>query len=555
MNFIPEKPTGCSSRVHRAIWFILAGGIAAAVLTLGMSPPSGQRPPAGGGRPVQVQTTNAVAGAAEADTLKRELQPVAKQLVREPAVAGLFYPKDPTELSRLIDGLLAAAPAGLDGDLKAIICPHAGYEFSGPVAAYAYKNLVGRHYDTVVILAPSHYALVDGASVSAADAWRTPLGLVPVSPKAKALAGISPCLREPFCPVQRPGWWAQAPKPAPERGKDTPDTWEHSAEVQVPFLQKVLTNFAILPVTIGNADPAQVARAVATQLDDKTLIVVSSDLSHYHPYDEARQLDERCVKAMCSLDIATMETQEACGKLPVLMLLHLAKQNGWQARFLDYRNSGDTSGDKSRGVVGYSAIAFYAPAAESYAAPERNLLLDLARRTLTCAVTNPGLTGFEVNGKTMPAKLSQTRACFVTLTENGELRGCIGHILPQEPLYQAVVDNARNAAIRDPRFLPVQPGETGKIKIEISVLTVPKPLRFSSPEDLLAKLQPGKDGVVLELGNRSATFLPQVWEQLPDKIEFLNRLSEKAGCAPGDWRKPGTEVLTYRVEAFKESEK
>jgi MEMO1 family protein len=309
-----------------------------------------------------------------------------------------------------------------------------------------------------------------------------------------------------------------------------------------------------LPVTIGNADPAQVAKAVATQLDARTLIVVSSDLSHYHSYDEARQLDEHCVKAMCNLDIASMESQEACGKLPILTLLHLARQNGWQARLLDYRNSGDTSGDKSHGVVGYAAIAFYAPTSENYAAPEKNLLLDLARRTLTCVVTNPNLSGFEINGKGMPPKLSETRACFVTLTENGELRGCIGHIMPQEALYQAVVDNARNAAIRDPRFLPVQPNETGKIKIEISVLTVPKPLPFNSPEDLLAKLQPGKDGVVLELGGRGATFLPQVWEQLPDKVDFLNHLSEKAGCAPGDWRKPGTGVLIYHVEAFKESE-
>jgi hypothetical protein len=295
-----------------------------------------------------------------------------------------------------------------------------------------------------------------------------------------------------------------------------------------------------------------VAQAVATQLDDKTLLVVSSDLSHYHPYDEAKALDDRCVKAICNLDIAAMESQEACGKLPILALLHLAHQNGWQARLLDYRNSGDTSGDKSHGVVGYSAIAFFAPAPENYAAPERKLLLDLARRTLTCVVTNPDLSGFEVNARGLPPQLSETKACFVTLTENGGLRGCIGHIVPQEPLYQAVEDNARNAATRDPRFVPVQPGEAGKIKIEISVLTEPKPLLFTSPEDLLAKLQPGKDGVVLKLDGHSATFLPQVWEQLPDKVEFLNHLSEKAGCAPGDWRKPGTSVLIYHVEAFKE---
>jgi AmmeMemoRadiSam system protein A len=142
----------------------------------------------------------------------------------------------------------------------------------------------------------------------------------------------------------------------------------------------------------------------------------------------------------------------------------------------------------------------------------------------------------------------------VTLTENGELRGCIGHIVPQEALYQAVVDNARNAATRDPRFEPVRPEEVKRIKIEISVLTEPQPLGFSSPEELLNKLEPGEDGVVLRIGSRGATYLPQVWEQLPDKVQFLNHLAEKAGCAPDDWRGRNVSVSIYHVEAFAEPE-
>jgi len=533
---VSGEPAGRLSRVKRSRWFILAGVITAAALMAVLLSPLERKTFRGGERLAQVETPKTV----------------AKQLVREPAVAGLFYPKDPAELSRMIDRLLAAAPVEPVGDLKAIVCPHAGYEFSGPTAAYAYKNLVGRRFDTVIILAPSHYALFDGASVPAVDAYRTPLGLVPISAKARALAKTSPCLSEPCCPVQRPAWWQQSSKPAPDPAKDTPDTWEHSAEVQVPFLQKVLTNFAILPVVFGNADPAQVARAVATQLDDKTLLVVSSDLSHYHPYDEAKALDDRCVKAMCSLDIGAMESQEACGKLPILALLHLAHQNGWQARLLDYRNSGDTSGDKSR-VVGYSAIAFFAPAQGNFNPTEREQLLGLARRALKEAVV-PGRSPL-ADTNNWPAKFRESRGCFVTLTRAGALRGCIGHIFPQESLYRAIQDNARSAALEDPRFRPVQPGELNQLEIEISVLTEPKPLPFTSPEDLLAKLQPDKDGVVLKIGDRGATFLPQVWEQLPDKVEFLNRLSEKAGGAPGDWRKPGASVLIYRVEAFKEAEK
>jgi AmmeMemoRadiSam system protein B/AmmeMemoRadiSam system protein A len=473
--------------------------------------------------------------------------------VRSPAVAGLFYPADEATLSRMVDGLLAGAPSHAIPRLKALVCPHAGYPYSGPTAAIAYKNLAGRGIQTVVILGSSHYAAFAGASVPDVDAYETPLGTVPISAKAQTLAQTAPFILEPKYRVERPSWARQSSKPAPALGEDTPDTWEHSVEVQVPFLQRVLTNFSILPVVFGEVDPELAARALAGVMDDRTVIVTSSDLSHYHPYDEARALDTRCVKAICNLDINGMKTEEACGKLPILTLIYLARLKGWKAQLLDYRNSGDTAGDKS-GVVGYAAIAFYEPAPESYAAPERKILLDLARRTLTCAATNPELSGFEVNGKDLPSRLAETRACFVTLTERGELRGCIGHILPQEPLYRAVVANARNAATRDPRFLPVQPGEADKIKIEISVLTEPEPLQFSSPEDLLSKLKPDEDGVLLQIGARGATFLPQVWEQLPDKVEFLNHLAQKAGCAPNDWRGRNVNVSLYHVEAFKEAE-
>ncbi len=436
--------------------------------------------------------------------------------------------------------------------LKGLVCPHAGYPYSGQTAAIAYKTLAGRDIQTVVILGPSHYAAFQGASVPNADAYQTPLGNVPISDKAQQLIKASPFVLEPKCLVQRPSWWQQSSKPAPPAGEDTPDTWEHSVEVQVPFLQKTLKNFTILPVVFGDVDPEQAAKVLAGIIDDKTIVVASSDLSHYHPYDEAKELDNRCVRAICSLDIDEMKTQEACGKLPILTLMYLAREKGWKAQLLDYRNTGDVTGDKNHIIVGYSAIAFYAPTQENYAAQERGFLLDLARKTLTCVASNGSPS--EVNAGDVSPKLSETKACFVTLTENGMLRGCIGHILPQEPLCQAVEDNAQNAARRDPRFLPVQSDEVSKIKIEISVLTEPQPLRFTSPEDLLNKLQPYEDGVLLQIGSHGATFLPQVWAQIPDKVEFLNQLSRKAGCAPSAWRGKETTVSIYHVESFEESE-
>jgi hypothetical protein len=484
--------------------------------------------------------------------------------VRLPAVAGLFYPKDKTELSRAIEAYLAAAKdEPLGGELKALVCPHAGYAYSGPVAAYGYRLLVGHEYETVVVLAPSHYAEVLAGSVSGADVFRTPLGDVPISKKARTLAKLRPFALEPKAFVQRPEWWKQASCPAPDLGDDTADTWEHSDEVQVPFLQKTLKNFQLLPVVCGDIDTAKAATALMQILDDRTLIIASSDLSHYDTYANAQKRDRRTVEAICALEADRIAPDDACGAIPIQTLIYVAKQKGWKTRLLDYRNSGDTSGDKAHGVVGYAAIAFYAPSAATaesaapapgatYSAEERRYLLELARKTVREVVATGKLP--PVNTAALASKFTTKKGCFVTLTERGSLRGCIGHIVAQEPLVQAVVDNARSAALRDPRFPPVAASEVAQLEIEISVLTEPLPLFFSSPKDLLQKLQPGKDGVVLQIGGRGATYLPQVWEQIPDKVEFLNSLAEKAGCEASDWRGSGVTVSIYHVESFKESD-
>ncbi len=474
--------------------------------------------------------------------------------VREPAVAGLFYPKDAGEISHMIGAMLAEAkPPAIEGKLRALVCPHAGYRYSGPVAAFGFKLLQGREYPTVILMAPSHYYPLRGASVSGAQIFRTPLGDVPIATeKARVLEKLPPFMVEPHSAMHRPDWWPQSSRAAPAEGEDTPDTWEHSDEVEVPFLQTVLKNFKLLPVIVGPIDPAEAAKALMNVWDDQTLIVASSDLSHYHPYDEAKQLDEQTLKAICDLDVAAMKPDSACGIFPISVLINVAKAKGWKAKLLDARNSGDTTGDKTRGVVGYAAIAFYETEQQDFSTAERKTLMTLARKTLTEVVTNGKLPAANTDG--LPAKLLENKGCFVTLTEHGQLRGCIGHITPQMPLHLAIMDNARNAAVCDTRFMPVQKAELDKIEIEISVLTVPRPLAFSSPEDLLAKLQPGKDGVVLQIGDNHSTFLPQVWEQLPDKAEFLNALARKGGSEPADWRKPGTTVSIYHVEAFKEAE-
>lgn len=183
---------------------------------------------------------------------------------------------------------------------------------------------------------------------------------------------------------------------------------------------------------------------------------------------------------------------------------------------------------------------------------ERRLLLALAREALRRSVA--GAPPPEIARCKVPPRLAEPAACFVTLTRAGQLRGCIGNLDPRGPLWQGVLENTRAAALRDARFSPVTADEWETIEIEISVLAPPQPLAFASPTELLARLEPGRDGVILELGARRATFLPQVWEKLPDKAKFLDQLALKAGGAPGDWRLPGTSVKTYQVEHFSEGE-
>ncbi len=226
------------------------------------------------------------------------------------------------------------------------------------MAAIAYKQLVGREIDTVILLGPSHYARFKGAYLPDVDAYQTPLGLAVFAPLAGRLRNTGPFAAKPECQVERPGWWREAKKEVPPFGQDTPDTWEHSLEVQLPLLQTVAPKARIVPITYGEVNPEEVANAIAPHLDGKTIIIASSDLSHYKPYDTAKHLDKSCTDTIVDLNIERMQFEEACGQAPILTVMHLAKAKNWRPKLLDYRNSGDTTGDRSRGVVGYAAIAF-----------------------------------------------------------------------------------------------------------------------------------------------------------------------------------------------------
>ena len=261
---------------------------------------------------------------------------VAPARLRAPAVAGAFYPADPDELRTLVDDMLADAKVQPIAGLRALVCPHAGYQFSGPVAASGFKQLTGRKFERVIVLAPSHHVPFSGVAIPDADALHTPLGDIPVSNAVRQLTSVAPFVVD-----------------------SGPHAREHSLEVELPFLQRVLGPFELVPLVFGDVDESLVADKLAPLVDARTLVVASSDLSHYYPYATAQQLDRETVDAIVALDIERLnKTGQACGKSPVLALLHLARLRGWKTKLLDSRNSGDTAGDRSR-VVGYAAIAFF----------------------------------------------------------------------------------------------------------------------------------------------------------------------------------------------------
>jgi MEMO1 family protein len=442
--------------------------------------------------------------------------------IRPAAVAGMFYPRDAGELQRevadLIDGVENLAPRF--GHPKALIVPHAGYIYSGPVAARAYDELGAARgiVKRVVLLGPVHRVPVRGLALPGVEAFDTPLGRVPVDAEAVQL----------LAPYRQVVVSAAA------------HAAEHSLEVQLPFLQKMLGEFALVPLAVGDARPQEV-REVIERLwgGPETLFVVSTDLSHYHAYDEARVIDQATLARIASFD-TDINHEEACGATSLNGFLGVARTRGLSIRLLGACNSGDTAGGKDR-VVGYSAFALYQ--GERVSLPEAgSALLAIARAAI----------GHCLGVQTEPPRtdvspwLARPGATFVTLKLEGKLRGCIGSLAPSRSLGVDVAENAVGAALRDPRFAPLTPAEWPRCELEVSVLSSPKPLHFADEAELLAQLRPGEDGVILEQDGRRATFLPQVWDGLPDKRAFLAELMRKADI-PADTRLARCKVLRYRV--------
>jgi AmmeMemoRadiSam system protein B/AmmeMemoRadiSam system protein A len=469
---------------------------------------------------------------------------------REAGVAGSFYPSDPKVLSAMIDEMLAQSSLPpiqdrIQDRILAVVAPHAGYQYSGPVAAYTYAALKGRKYSRVVVIAPSHFESFNFTSIYEGDAYATPLGTVPVDKAfAGQLAGMSSTMR------------------LSGQGHDpTPAGAEHAIEVQLPWLQRVLGDFQLVPIVMGDQSYESsralgVALAKLIQTDD-TLIVASSDLSHYHPYDEAVEIDHKTLHALESWDYFSMSRNfqtrhwEACGGAPIVAAMIAAERmEANRALALKYANSGDTAGDRSQ-VVGYSAEVFVKAANEavtetpfSLREEEKSELLALARKSVEHAVTEH--KAYEPAASASPA-LNRESGAFVTLHKSGTLRGCIGFTSAVEPLYLTVRDTAALAALRDPRFSPVSPAELTELDYEISVLS---PLRRVAR---IEQIEIGRHGLLMKNGAHEGLLLPQVpVEQGWDRQTFLEHTCEKAGLNPGSWKDEDTDIFAFTAVVFGE---
>ena len=481
----------------------------------------------------------------EAAAMEGNTMPLER--IRESVIAGSWYPGNASRLQQEVQAYLSqASVADFQGQLVALISPHAGYRYSGQVAAYAYKILEKQKFATVVVIAPSHRSYFRGVSVYDLGGYRTPLGVVPLDRELIA------SLKEREARIQY----------VPEAHSQ-----EHSLEIQLPFLQVLLRDFKLVPLVMGNQDFVTcqwLAEAVAGCIEKNrsVLVVASSDLSHFHPYKQAKKLDQVVLDEVGEFDPRGLSDSlaqgkcEACGGGPMVTAMLIARRLGANnGRVLNYANSGDVTGDHSS-VVGYMAAALWD---DPKATKEKN---PQGQRVGVDLGLNPGekaellkiardVVESHCRGKKPPqpvvesSTLNEPRGAFVTLHKDGKLRGCIGQIRAEKPLIETIVEMAEAAAFRDPRFPPVTSEELGQLEYEISVLT---PLRRIKNVE---EIQVGIHGIYMRRGASSGLLLPQVATEWGwDRTTFLKHTCTKAGLPEDAWKDKKTEIYVFSADVF-----
>jgi MEMO1 family protein len=479
--------------------------------------------------------------------------------IRNSVMAGKFYPADSTKLRHALNYFFEDAVSGKNFTPIGIIAPHAGYIYSGQIAADAFNQAKDLNFDVIIILGTNHTtAGFNKISIYPRGGFRTPIGVASIDEEiTRKLLNLDPDFVADIAPHEN----------------------EHSIEVQVPFIQYLFPNAKIVPIIVGSSDISlctKFGKTLANILKEKkALIVASSDLSHYPNYEDAVSNDRSTLEVIKGMNLSDIKSEMqkkvnagihslvtcACGEGPIVTLIAAVKElGGDKASVISYANSGNTLvGDNNR-VVGYGAIAFYKQdlnikvpeSSTENNSTNNNAELDSLDKIQLLHLARRSIEQY-LNSETLPLPRNLTpvmksnRGAFVTLKKNGELRGCIGSMSETLPLYNVVGKMALQAALNDNRFPPLESAELSQIEIEISVLT---PMtKIKSADDIVL----GLDGVVLKKGNKQAVFLPQVAiEQKWSKEQFLTQLCYKAGLSANDWQ---TAILfTFRADVFSEAD-
>ncbi len=445
-------------------------------------------------------------------------------------VAGLFYPAEPDALRTLIAEMRKGARA--DGAVapKVVVAPHAGVVYSGAVAATAFGPWARRADPPrrIVVVGPAHRVAFRGLAIHPASAWSTPLGAAPVARDLHlrlAEAGAASVDARPFA-------------------------GEHSLEMHLVMLQAMMpAPFEVLPILVGDATAEEVAAALRLVWGGpETAIAISSDLSHFLEQTKARAIDDDTAVRIETLDVGALEGRRACGYLPIGGALAIAAERDLRVSRLHLATSADAGAGADR-VVGYGAFALEYAASARLADADRALLLATAMASLAAAARAGGRKpSLAVDGLLSPT-LAATRGTFVTLTEAGRLRGCIGSPAPRTALIEDVAANAVQAGFGDPRFAPLSEAELEGLELDVSILSHPRPIPAGSEAELVAALEPDRDGLILGKGRQRALFLPSVWRQVPDGRDFVRHLLHKAGLDPTSFPS-GLAAHRFGVESF-----
>ncbi len=443
--------------------------------------------------------------------------------IKEPTVANMFYTGDKEDLKLHIEYFKNESKNLYRYHTRAVIVPHAGLIYSGRVA-YEGISQIDKNVKNLFIFAPSHRVGFDGIALSSYDFWRTPLGEIELN------QDICKALSEKYEAIFYDEAIAQ----------------EHSIEVEVPIIQSIFSDVKIIPVLIGKEQPAKIRDIIENYYQNpENGFVISSDLSHFLTDEKAQEIDKTTAQMIESGNISNFKFEQACGAVGIAGLVEFSNKNHFSMIRIDMSNSSETSEDKSR-VVGYGSWFLYEGDKNHFIGQYwSDFVIGLCRLMIK--------SSFEK--KTMqisyPQVFDQWGACFVTLEKDGHLRGCIGSIVAHQPLITDLIQHARDAAFNDRRFKPVTEDEIDSLKINVSILTDPRRINFVSEQDLINKIVPGRDGIIIKDGDKQAVYLPSVWEEIPDKKEFLKSLKVKAGMSE-DYFSKTFEAYNFEAIYIKE---